>query len=149
MGLYGSSKEHSPFFQAIPHVRISAGMGDALFWGTQNHPVRKVFFMKVSLFRNLPVNLENEVIETLFETKNITIERIISRAHASPEGFWYDQDRNEFVLLVQGRAGLRFQYPEILVILEPGDYLHIPAHAKHRVDWTDPETETLWLAVHY
>lgn len=105
--------------------------------------------MKASLFRNIPANPEHEIFETLLEEKGVTIERIISRAHSSPEGFWYDQERNEFVLLVQGRAGIRFKDPESIVILDPGDYLHIPAHAKHRVDWTDPDTETLWLAVHY
>ncbi|TWI74203.1 homogentisate 1,2-dioxygenase [Desulfobotulus alkaliphilus] len=105
--------------------------------------------MKQSLFANLPDKLEKEVFEPLVRHQGLVIERILSKGHASPEGFWYDQEKNEFVLVVQGRAGIRFKDPESVVILEPGDYLVIPARSGHRVEWTAPDVETIWLAVHY
>jgi cupin 2 domain-containing protein len=66
----------------------------------------------------------------------------------SAEGFWYDQPENEWVLLVQGAARLQLENREP-IDLRPGDYVLIPAHQKHRVDWTDPNQETIWLAVHF
>ena len=77
------------------------------------------------------------------------IEKIISDSHASPESFWYDQDENEWVLLLKGSAALRFEEKEGLVLLEPGDWVDIPAHVRHRVEWTDPKQKTVWLAVFY
>ena len=101
-----------------------------------------------SLFRNIPAKLPEELVEALHATENVTIERIVSRQHASPPGFWYDQDRSEFVLVMQGSAGLRFDGKDDIIILKPGDYVVIEAHVKHRVEWTDPEMDTIWLAVH-
>ena len=79
--------------------------------------------------------------------KDLRIERIVSRGHASPDGFWYDQESSEWVLLVAGAARLRFEGEEPLH-LKPGDYVHIPAHRRHRVEWTDPDAATIWLAIH-
>ncbi len=76
------------------------------------------------------------------------IERIVSRGHTSPEKGWYDQQRNEFVLVLKGAARLEFEDGRV-ENMEPGDWLDIPAHAKHRVAWTDESQETVWLAVHY
>jgi cupin 2 domain-containing protein len=105
--------------------------------------------MKESLFDDIPDPLLEERFDTLCAAKGARIERIISRGHASPEGFWYDQDHHEFVLLVRGGAVLRFKDEEQAVALGPGDYLTIGAHVKHRVEWTDPTRDTIWLAVHY
>ncbi len=74
---------------------------------------------------------------------------IVSRGHTSPEGFWYDQAQDEFVLLVKGRAGLRFEGDDRVLVLEAGEYLNIPARVRHRVEWTDPDGDTVWLAVHH
>ena len=93
--------------------------------------------------------MPHEIIEELVATDSCAVERIISRGHASPDGFWYDQSRDEWVVVLAGRAGLRFEGRAEIIELGPGDYLAIPAHCKHRVDWTDPETDTVWLAVHY
>ncbi len=90
-----------------------------------------------------------ELCETLVEAKGVRIERIVSRGQASPEGFWYDQDRDEWVIILQGSAGLSIDGSSDMVIMRTGDYLLIPAHFRHRVEWTDPEEETLWIAVHY
>jgi cupin 2 domain-containing protein len=102
-----------------------------------------------SLLQGIPDELPEEIVVTICSNDNVTIERIVSRGHASPEGFWYDQEKDEFVLVVKGRAGLRFANEDDLVILKAGDYLTIGAHVRHRVEWTDPTCETIWLAVHY
>jgi cupin 2 domain-containing protein len=102
-----------------------------------------------TLFESIPAELPEELIDTICSTDNVKIERIVSRGHASPEGFWYDQERNEFVLVVQGSAGLKFEKEDAIVVLKAGDYLNIGAHVKHRVEWTDSTCETIWLAVHY
>lgn len=91
----------------------------------------------------------DEVLETLLRTHQFKIEKIISRGHATAEGKWYDQDKNEWVLVLKGNAGLLFEGDDETVILNTGDYVNIPAHRKHRVEWTDPEEETIWLALHY
>jgi len=75
------------------------------------------------------------------------VERIASRAHADPPDRWYDQDADEFVLLAAGRARLAFADGTERMLM-PGDWAVIPARCRHRVAWTDPDTDTLWLAVH-
>ncbi len=102
-----------------------------------------------SLFEAIPGELPQEIFDTICLTDTIKIERIVSRGHASPEGFWYDQDKNEFVLIMQGSAGLRFENMENMVVLKTGDYFNISAHTKHRVEWTDATCDTIWLAVFY
>lgn len=100
-----------------------------------------------NLFADLPAELPDELIETLVESKSVRIERIVSHGHASPAGFWYDQPQAEWVVLLQGAARLRFE--DQLVELRPGDWIHIPAHRRHRVEWTAAGEPTVWLAVHY
>ncbi|WP_305041990.1 cupin domain-containing protein [Geoalkalibacter sp.] len=87
--------------------------------------------------------------QTLTGNGLVRIERIVSRGHASPEGFWYDQAQNEFVLLAQGEAELELQDPAERIRLAPGDWLIIPAHRKHRVAWTNDRQDSVWLAVFY
>jgi cupin 2 domain-containing protein len=94
-------------------------------------------------------NMKEELIETIFQTSGFRIERIISHGQSSAEGFWYDQEENEWVIVIQGSAGLRFENQEGLIVLNPGDYLNIDSHLRHRVEWTDPDQETIWLAVYY
>ena len=105
--------------------------------------------VKGTLLEGLSVELPEELIETICSSEGVKIERIVSRGHASPEGFWYDQERSEFVLVVRGSAGLKIENEDDVVVLKAGDYLNIGAHVKHRVEWTDPACETIWLAVHY
>ena len=83
----------------------------------------------------------------LLSEPGIRIERIVSLGHASPEGFWYDQEEGEWVLLLKGAARLRFEGGEPIE-LQPGSFVNIPAHRRHRVEWTDPGGPTVWLAVH-
>lgn len=102
-----------------------------------------------NIFKNIPENLPEELIEIILETDCIKIERIVSMGHSSPEDFWYDQDKNEYVILLKGKVALLFENADEAVVLNPGDYLNIPAHKKHRVEWTSSEEETIWLTVHY
>ena len=102
-----------------------------------------------NIFSNIPSNISQEIFETIVTTDELNIERIISKGHVSPEGFWYDQSKSEWVMVLQGRAKLRFRENNEVIELNPGDHLDIPPHVKHRVEWTDPDQETIWLAVHY
>jgi cupin 2 domain-containing protein len=102
-----------------------------------------------SLLEGIPKELPEEISDTIYSIGNVSIERIVSRGHASPEGFWYDQEKAEFVLVVKGSAGLKLENEDDIVVLKPGDYLNIGAHIKHRVEWTDSTCETIWLAVYY
>lgn len=101
-----------------------------------------------NIFESIPDNLNEEVFNKLLQNKTIKIERIISKGHISPEKGWYDQALNEWLIILKGRARILF-YGEEEINLRAGDYLNIPAHKKHKVSWTDTETETIWLAIHY
>jgi cupin 2 domain-containing protein len=101
-----------------------------------------------NLFATIPEVLNDELIQQLVDTEHVRIERIVSRGHSSPETGWYDQDENEWVIVLQGEALLSFE-GQASLRLRKGDYINIPAHQRHKVEWTDPESETIWLAVHY
>ncbi len=101
-----------------------------------------------NLFADVPAELPEERFQTLLNTPDLRIERIVSMGHTSPEGFWYDQETAEWVLLLKGSARLRFEGQEPIE-LQPGAFLNIPAHRRHRVEWTAPEEPTVWLAIHY
>ena len=102
-----------------------------------------------NLFDNLPTDLPEELFTPLLKASSVRIERIVSHGHASPPGFWYDQDDSEWVLVVEGSATIEFEDQPEPVELRRGSYLNIPAHARHRVAWTDPSKKTVWLAIHY
>jgi cupin 2 domain-containing protein len=93
--------------------------------------------------------LATEQFTALLTTPHVRIERIVSRGHSSPPGFWYDQDKPEWVIVLAGSAAVRFENEPAPRTLKRGDYLHIPAHARHRVEWTDQDGPTIWIAVHY
>ena len=101
-----------------------------------------------NLFADLPGTAQEELFQTLLSAPGVRVERIVSRGHASPEGFWYDQDEHEWVLLMRGAARLRFE-GEPAMDLVPGSNVNIPAHKRHRVEWTHPAQVTVWLAIHY
>jgi cupin 2 domain-containing protein len=102
-----------------------------------------------NLFTNIPDELPEELIETLAAADDLRVERIVSRGHASPSDYWYDQEFNEFVVLLKGRAGLVFEGRRKRLEMKAGDYINIPAHLKHRVAWTDTNQDSIWLAIHY
>lgn len=92
---------------------------------------------------------EAEVFETIMETNVFKLERIVSTGQATPPGQWYDQDRDEWVLLLAGKAALLLEGEKEALVLRPGDFLLIPSHKRHRVEWTASGTETVWLALHF
>jgi len=100
-------------------------------------------------FADVTSRLPNEVVTTLLEAVNIRIERIVSHGHVSPEGFWYDQEQHEWVVVLNGAARLRFDGDQQPIEMKPGDSVNITAHKRHRVEWTTPDEPTMWLAVHY
>jgi cupin 2 domain-containing protein len=101
-----------------------------------------------NLFHNLPTSAQCEVFDTLLQHKQVKIERIVSKGQASLAEEWYDQAQAEWVILLAGNARLQFAKDKAIISLTAGDYIFIPAHEKHRVDWTDPATESVWLAIH-
>ena len=102
-----------------------------------------------SLRAGLPAATEaDERFDLLLERPGVRIERIVSTGQSSPPGFWYDQPGEEFVVLVSGSARLRFEVGDRVLDLAPGDWVEIPAHARHRVEATQAEPPTVWLAVH-
>lgn len=103
---------------------------------------------KGNIFENIPTSLPDEVFDTLARSDAVRIERIVSRGHSSPETGWYDQERHEWVIVLRGSASVAFENGSA-VELAVGDYLNIPAHARHRVQQTSSHPETIWLAVHY
>jgi len=102
-----------------------------------------------NLFENVPQRLSEEQIVQLLSAANLRIERIVSTGQATPLGTWYDQDRAEWVLVLAGSAGLVFEGETEPIRLDPGSYVHIAAHTRHRVAWTDESAPTVWLAIHY
>ena len=102
-----------------------------------------------NLFSGIPDAVPEEIFETLLQTECFRLERIVSSGQATPAGEWYDQETNEWVILWCGSGRLIFEEGRGSCILAPGDYIHIPAHCRHRVEWTYPNTKTVWLALHY
>jgi cupin 2 domain-containing protein len=105
--------------------------------------------MAQNIFTAIPPVLQKELIETLAESGAVRIERIISEGQATPPGEWYDQNWNEWVLLITGGATLLFDSDTAPLDLNPGDYLVIPAGCRHRVERTAPDQKTIWLAIHF
>ncbi|ESP94333.1 cupin domain-containing protein [Pseudoalteromonas luteoviolacea] len=103
---------------------------------------------KQSVFRDIPRDLSDEFFEVIASSDDVKIERIISRGHTSPQTGWYDQAQNEWVIVLQGEGQLTFSDGRV-VTLVVGEHINIPAHCKHKVSWTKPDTDTIWLAVFY
>lgn len=102
-----------------------------------------------NLFAALPEAAGEEHFDDLPNSGDVRIERIVSHGQCSPEGFWYDQDGGEWVVLLRGRARLEVEGRDATLDLRPGDYVDLPAHTRHRIAWTAPDEPTVWLAIHY
>ncbi len=102
-----------------------------------------------NLFADLPDGKGAEVFTRLAEGGAFRLERIVSTGQATPEGAWYDQAEDEWVILLAGEAGLLIEGEAAPHTLGPGDFLLLPAHKRHRVEWTAADTETVWLALHF
>lgn len=107
-----------------------------------------------NLFEEIPADLPQELVDVLAEgSGKVRIARLVSRGHASPDGFWYDEEEFEWVVLLRGSAVLSHEDSasgEVSAItMKPGDWLLIPPHCRHRVESTSPDEDTIWLAVHW
>ena len=102
-----------------------------------------------NLFAPISPEVTEEIFQVLLSTAHFRLSRLVSAGQATPPGEWCDQDTHEWVALLTGSAGLRFADEPEPRVLAPGDYLLIPAHRRHRVEWTDPARPTVWLALHY
>jgi cupin 2 domain-containing protein len=100
-----------------------------------------------NVFASLPKAADRELVEALVDDPAVRIERIVSTGQVTPEGYWYDQSDDEFVLLLSGAAVLHFEADDRRITLAAGDWVEIPADVRHRVDWTNPDAPTVWLAV--
>jgi len=101
-----------------------------------------------NIFSDLPQSLEQEVFEEIVNSGPVRIERIISHGHSSPETGWYQQDENEWVIVLSGTGTLRLDNGEDIT-LGPGDYHLIPAQQPHKVIQTAADEPTIWLAVFF
>lgn len=102
-----------------------------------------------NLFADVPSGLTEEFVDVIAENDHVRIERIVSNGQSSRDGFWYDQAQTEWVIVLKGEAKLRIKGDETPLHLKTGDHLKIPPHQKHRVEWTDPDQPTVWLAVFF
>jgi len=102
----------------------------------------------MNIFDDLPNVEKGEVIEKLASLGQgaVRIERIISGGHASSEEFWYEQEEDEWVMLIRGEARLLIEGEESELEMKAGDHVDLPAKLKHRVDFVS--NDALWLAVH-
>jgi cupin 2 domain-containing protein len=101
-----------------------------------------------NIFANIPRQLPEELFATILKRNHVHIERIISRGHVTPTGEWYEQTVDEWVMLLQGQATIVYEHDPVALTLTVGDYVLIPAHNRHRVEWTTPDMDTVWLAIH-
>jgi cupin 2 domain-containing protein len=102
-----------------------------------------------NLFADLPRALDTERADTLLAGGPFRLLRIVSTGQATPPGEWYDQDDDEWVVVLRGSAGVRFADEPGTRRLVPGDWLLIAAGRRHRVEWTTPDGPTVWLALHH
>jgi len=101
-----------------------------------------------NLLANLPTDLPDEQLDALIDEHGLTLARIVSTGQSTPPGDWYDQPRDEWVLVLKGRAGLKFEDEDTIREMGPGDHVMIPARARHRVEWTSADEPTVWLVLH-
>ena len=101
----------------------------------------------MNIYENILINKENEEFIQILKNENIRVERIVSNGQTSKDNFWYEQEENEFVLLLEGDAILEFEDKELS--LKKGDFINIEAKRKHRVKYTSKDKPTIWLAIFY
>ena len=101
-----------------------------------------------NLLAEIPAALTEEQFQTLFAGQGFVLKRIVSTGQATPPGQWYDQDEDEWVVLLSGGAGLLIEGEATPRILCPGDWLLLPSHCRHRVEWTAAGAPSVWLALH-
>lgn len=106
---------------------------------------------KTNIFDNIQVDKKNEKFFEILHSKTVKIEKIVSNGQQTHEDYWYNQDKNEFVLILDGFAKLQIKENNIIkeIELNKGDYIDIKANVEHRVSYTCTNNPTVWLAVFY
>jgi cupin 2 domain-containing protein len=117
--------------------------------GYDNSDSAMTHLMQGNLFRELPDAAGGEVFEDILRGNGFRVERIVSAGQCTPPGEWLVQAKHEWVMVLRGAGSVRFDGEAAARRLGPGDYLFIPANTRHRVEWTDPDQPTIWLAIHY
>jgi cupin 2 domain-containing protein len=107
-----------------------------------------VVFDLTNIFSNIPNVLAEELFTSIIRQDNVHIERIVSSGHITQPQQWYDQAWDEWVIVLEGQAVLVYEHDMSRLSMMTGDYVFIPAHTRHRVEWTAPKIHTVWLAVH-
>lgn len=102
---------------------------------------------KYNIFDEISYDKNEEKFFEIFKNEIIKIEKIVSNGQKSPENFWYEQEKSEFILVLEGFAILEFE--DRIVELKKGDCLNIKAMEKHRVRFTSIDEPTIWFAVFY
>lgn len=102
-----------------------------------------------NIFADLPEIKKRELFQVIIKNKKLKLERIISKGQVTKEGHWLKQTRNEWVILLKGKAILRLWGEKDLIKLKSGDYVFIPKNLKHKVEWTAPDQKSVWLALHF
>ncbi|SIO37378.1 cupin 2 domain-containing protein [Burkholderia sp. GAS332] len=133
--------------------RVTSAMGENM-QGTQLTSLAGAHAMKRiissgNIFDLSAPSSPDEQVDTLVDEAGVSIERIVSRGHASPPDFWYDSPRAEWVVLLSGAATLEFEGRREPHPVKPGDHVLIEAHCRHRVAWTSDTEPSVWLAVYY
>ena len=104
---------------------------------------RNILFVDKDAYPSLE---ETELFDTLAAgAGSIRVERIVSNGQVTPVGVWYDQDLDEWVVVLEGEARLHYMDGEE-VGLKKGDSLFLPKRRKHRVVYTS--SPCIWLAIH-
>lgn len=105
-----------------------------------------------NIYEHLPKTSPDEVMTILAGSETLKIKRIVSTGQSTPPGEWYEQEDNEWVIVLMGAAELLFEKDngsDRSMVMNPGDYVMIPAGRRHRVESTSLKETTVWLAVHY
>lgn len=103
-----------------------------------------------NLFEDIKIDKNSEEFIDILNKPNIRIQRIVSNGQASKEGFWYEQEENEFVTILEGEAVLEFEDKDKSdIVLKKGDFCNIEVKEKHRLKYTSIEEPTIWLAIFY
>lgn len=104
---------------------------------------------KGNIFSEIPTSIPKEVFNSIIDKDGIKIERIISKGHTTEKDKWYNQEKNEWLIMLKGKAELLFKNNNQIIKMKKGDYLNISAHTEHRVTKTSKKEETIWLTIHY
>jgi cupin 2 domain-containing protein len=102
-----------------------------------------------NIFNTEELSRIEECFIPIYSNQKIFIEKIVSFGQTTPENDWLEQDRSEWVALLQGEAEILFENDIHKVSMKRGDYIHIPSHCKHKVTFTSVDPPCIWLAVHF